>query len=196
MTMGKQERIFFIAAALIIAVSALLLHPSISTFLIPAKRMAKWYTFKKTIVNNNYVDGQTFWKFRESYYPGYFTFKPRKLEPSIFNPLFSSSGVSFKSKSAAYPFLYFYSGRIRSVEGMTTLKTLKQLFSFTMNSKTNLINTSTTLFSEDENSATLVFVEPIEEMKKTNAHYDYRGEYKELIKKYNYWFVVTEITIP
>ncbi len=144
-----------------------------------------WNGFSSRLATTKQIDGRDFWQFREFYYPGNFVFEPLKLEQSVYDTFLKSNGVSINKKADYYPFLYFQSAKIKSLEGMTNEKTLASLF-----------NLSGTLYlSKTDKKALLLFIQPIAEMKKTNAHYDYRGEYKDIVNKYSFWFVITEVTL-
>lgn len=192
--MTKEKNFFLLAVVGIVFVSAVFLHPSLSSVLLPFKRTIMWNGLSNKITSTKQIDGRDFWQFREFYYPGNFIFDPLKLKPSTYTDLLKSNNISFNKKTDYYPFLYFQSAKIKSLEGMTNKKVLTSLFGTNAFDKYSFL--SRTLYvSKTDNAALLLFVQPIAEMKKTNAHYDYRGEYKDIVNKYSFWFVITEINL-
>lgn len=65
----------FISFSAIILLLVLLFHPTLSSVLFPWKRQLSLNSYINKIQKTQTLDGQEFWKWRESYYPGSITFQ-------------------------------------------------------------------------------------------------------------------------
>jgi len=174
----------------------LFLSPKVSSFLFPLKRNLLWKTFLSNTKNHRTLDSKEFWQFRDFYYPGSINFNVNKLSKKEVSEAVSSLQISVNSKQYFYPFLYFTSNKIFSLESLVNVTAINDILilpSIPSHSSIILRNDST-LFYVSNKKATLIFIKPIEEMITANGYFNYKKDDKELLKD-KFWLVYTVINL-
>lgn len=166
--------------------------PKLPTRLFPHIRNQIWKNFLNQCAKSQKINVMNFWEFREFYYPGTIIFNVRKLPDTTVNAALSSLKMNFVPDSYYYPFLYFNSDKIQSLESLTKTDQIGEIIENQVipPEAQIVIRDKSTLFYIVEHRATIVFVKTIDEMITANGYFNYKKDDKELLKN-KFWFVQT-----
>lgn len=188
----NKENIFFFVVLLIIIGLFLVLNPKVSSTLFPIKRQMVLQTFINNTKQNNKIDSQKFWEFREFYSPGYFNFNKNGLTSSQIKAARDKSGVSINLKNIDRFFLTFTSPHLTSLEALVTTNKLTDVINTaTFDSKSIIFSNNNTLIFKDKNIH-IIFLKSESDMQRANGFFDYSEADKNLVNG-KYWLEVTTI---
>lgn len=176
-----KEHIMPIALLLIITLTFALFQPRILS-VFPQKRDHDL----KQFINNSRQSGQinieSYWKFREFYYPGSFTFNENGIKESSLD---TDLKKLLPQKNSNYVFLKYKSKYLKSIDVLTDAKDLRNLFK----NHTTLANKNNLIFNQGD-STLIVLLRNNEEMQKVNGFLKYKDRDKDLIKG-KQWLSIT-----
>lgn len=174
---------------IVITVCFVIFTPRVSALLFSPKREMTFNSFLDKTKQEQSINPQEFWKFREFYSPGYFELMDQGLEDSDTQSALSEMGV--EPNNIIYTSV-FRSKHTISLDGLTEAESLKEIID--LNSLQNIVfqNENSIIFMNDKDERIIIFILPISEMKKANGFLEYEGKDKELIKNKN-WFNITKL---
>lgn len=164
-----RNNVYYIISVVLIIGLYLILAPKISLILFDRKNDTFLNKFIQTTVKEKQIDVQAFWKMREFYCPGAFTYD--------------------KTKN---PFLIYSCKWLTSKEFLVESSTLQNLPK--LNKKMVILQTNQILLYKDKNKLFINFVVSEEEMEKAVGVFDYRGKDKNLVKN-KFWLDTTVIDL-
>jgi len=180
----KNTFSFLILLISIIIASFILFVPKISSILIPQKRTEILQNFISDTHKKKDIDLQLYWKFREFYSPGSFIYQPEGLD----NPDLQLITIARILSKDFKPILMFHSSRIDSIGGYTSTSALNQ-DSITAQNKILLHTPTLYLSSLPNNGYLLIFLKPVEKVKKANGFIPTI----ETKKEKDYWLEISKI---
>ena len=139
-------------------------------------------SFVSKTQNNQKLDPQEFWKFREFYSPGYFELKDQGLKNSDVQSALNEMGVN--PKNIIFTSLFRAKHSV-SLDGLTEAKSLGETVQ--TDSFQNIIfqNENSIIFTNESGDKFIIFLLPISEMKKANGFFEYGGKDKSLLENKN-----------
>lgn len=194
--MKNIERKYALVVGIVIVALFVLLQPKFSAYLFPFKRQAMWKEFQHTVATTRQVDGQTFWKFREFYYPGSFTFEPNGFGKELTAQKAKELSITLLPQATASAFLIYESGKFNSMEALVnpgdlaaTVKDdgFKDYEEGSGDSSYSMLRSG--------NKVRIVFVKPVSEMVKANGYFDMKNKQDAARIEGKYWLSVSEITL-
>ena len=190
----KSENGFLVVILILILVLFTILSPKISSLLFPFKRQNILTEFIKNTKTSGKINGQAYWKFREFYSPGYFTFSRSGINDSLSRKAIKEIGISYDQKRTTLTFLTYSSSRLYSLDILTKQSNLSKIFDQRSIKKENIIfnGENGIIYEEDSKKIKIVFLISNFEMKKANGFFDYQEKDKSLVEGEN-WFNVTTI---
>lgn len=192
----KSDLGIFTALFLVIIALFIFLSPKLSSELFPFKRQAIFDDFIKNTRINNRIDPQTYWKFREFYSPGYFTFSRTGISNSLAKQTNEKIAIKYNEKNISLTFLDFSSSRLNSLDMLTSQTDLSSIIDLKQISKTDIIfrNKNFAIYKTGPKNVKIVFLLSNAEMKKANGFFDYQDKDKKITEEKN-WFNVTSLEI-
>lgn len=171
-------------------------------YLLSPKISAQLFTFKRQVtlnefINNSKANGinpQEYWKFREFYSPGYFTFSRDGIEESLLKTTKEKIGIKFNEKNIDLTFLIFSSPQVDSLDMLTKQTDLNSIVTEMHLLQENIIfiNKDTLIYKEDPKTIKIVFLLNNAEMKKANGFFKYEENDKKITGEKN-WLNITSI---
>lgn len=146
--------------------------------------------FLENSKNNERINPQEFWKFREFYSPGYFKLMNQGLEKSEIELALNKTGIK-PNNIDVYSSL-FVSRHSISLDGLTKENSLSSIVNIDMFQNILFKNENSIIFKNKNGETLIIFLLPVTEMKKANGFFDYEGKDKNLLKNKN-WFSLTKI---
>lgn len=159
-------------------------HPRILSFL-------PWYythttqQFLEEVQKDQALSSQRYWQFREFYSIGSFTFDPEIVT-------FGETQIIYALPRDKNTLLTYTSPRLSSTDfivkidpaqiKLSTETILKEHELRYQNNTLVFKNDSTRIWQDTEQKYVIVFVKPIEEMRKVNGFFDYTGPEQKLLK--------------
>lgn len=192
----KGKIVFYIILFLVIILPFIFLQPKISSKLFSFKRKFLWDQFITDSVKAKKIDAQKFWQLREFYYPGYITFERNGISDKKTYSFLKQFKLIIQSGKYFYPFLIYKSDKFNSLEAFVNIYPIDLLLGnlHLDNKKVILNNNSQIIYLENNKQAVIIFVKPLEEMKKTNGYFDYADRDQEFTK-YKLWFSISLINL-
>lgn len=196
--MNKKQSIFlkldspvyFLAFLMIvITICFVIFTPRVSSLIFSQKRDMTYNSFVSKTQNNQKLDPQEFWKFREFYSPGYFELKDQGLENSDVQSAFNEIGLT--PKDVTYTSLFRAKHSI-SLDGLTEAHSLDEIIDTKALENITFQNENTAIFANSSGDKIIIFLLPISEMKKANGFFEYDGKDRELLENKR-WFNITKI---
>lgn len=194
--MNKKQSYLSLFLFASIIILFLFLSPKVSSFLFPFRRNQLWKTFLNNTKSHQVISSKEFWEFRDFYYPGSLVFNVKKLSQKETADAFSTLKISVLPDQYFYPFLYFSSNKIHSLESLVKVSSINNILlpQAIPSNSTIILRDTSTLFYISNNTATLIFIKPVEEMITANGYFNYKRDDKELLKD-KFWFVYTVINL-
>lgn len=199
---AENKNFFFTSTVYTFPLIILLLTLLIFIFFHPGVR-PKWdQNYRSQLFNNflertieqNQIDPQAYWLFRERYSPG--TFQPNQEAVGFFQT-FKITGVE---ESKTTDLLYYNSPFLLSSDSITSDKDILTKIK-EQNTEQVLLSSETILITESKSAkdleskiVNLWFLLPIEEMKLANGFFDYTADELKLLEK-GLWLNHSEITL-
>lgn len=176
---------FFVAVLLLIIIGLFLfLSPRFSSLLLSGKRQMALNDFIK-ITKEKGVDASVYWKFREFYYPGYFSYSKFNPSKEVLQKTEDEIGINFQ-KGNTSPFLVFSSDKLESTDFLTKENDLKKLVQ--VNPKWEVIYKSgNCVIYRDGDTIKMAFLVKASSMDKVSGISDYVNN------KNDNWFNITSI---
>ena len=173
-----------------------LLSPKISSILFPFKRQGILNDFIRITKNNGRIDAQAYWKFREFYSPGYFTFSRSGLNDSVTKNAEKKIGISYDQKMTSLNLLFYSSSRLYSLDMLTKQSSLEKIFDPKSIKKENILfkGRDGLIYRDGPEIIKIVFLINNHEMKKANGFFDYQEKDRNLVEGKN-WLNITYIKI-
>jgi hypothetical protein len=188
----KEPSYFVPLVILAVIVCFFTLIPKFTSSIYPQKRAAILNQFIDSTRQNKFLDSQEYWKFREFYSPGYYTFDRNGIEKGITLKFLNSINMTLNDKSANV-FLKFTSPKLLSLDILTTRRTLSNAITENESDKNIIYKDPTTkIFREAPNTIVMLFLKTASDMKKANGFFDYQNEDKNITDG-KYWLNITEI---
>lgn len=161
-----------------------IVQPRTQQMLFAYKRQAELTTLIQQTKEQNHLDLALYWQFREFYSPGFFEY-----EKTGFDTRKDLIVASFKQRDKhAIPQLFFTSKRITSIGGQTTIKNLP----VKPNANEKIIaSSSSVIVTEDQKYITVLFLEPVSEVKKVNGFLQHTPDQDETMS--TMWLEMTQI---
>lgn len=182
---SKFRRLIIVAALLIVA--ALFLQPSISSAVFRYKRQQHLNQLLQSVQQESELDPQLFWKFRESYAPGFFTINPDVIK---LGQTYQIKNIPLQQK---VPILEYHSRWMKSTDFLcqknTSSNTTAQTIIADKIKKLDkvIVKTDRLLIGTDEKQNLIIwFSKSIEDMKLANGFFNYNSQERELLSDY-YW---------
>lgn len=178
-----KEHISPFTLLLIITLTFALFQPRISS-VIPQKRDHALKQFINSSLQSGQINSEEYWKFREFYYPGTFTFNENGIKESNLD---TDLKKLLPQGNSNYIFLKYQSKYLKSIDVLTDTKNLRNLFK----NHTILANKNNLIFNRGD-STVIVLLRNNEEMQKVNGFLKYKDRDKNLIKG-KQWLSITII---
>jgi len=189
----NKDYIFIFLLLIIIVVSFVILSPKISSMLFPQKREMVLQTFISSIKQNNSIDAQKFWEFREFYSPGYFTFDRNGLNNTQIKTVENKTGIFVNMQHVSRIFLTFTSPHLNSYEALVTTTKLSDVVnSQALGPKTIFSNSNTLMYKDSQGLTHVIFLKPLSEMERANGFFNYTDTDKSIVAGKN-WLEVTTL---
>lgn len=181
---------FLVLLIIVITICFVIFTPRVSALLFSPKREMTFNSFLNKTKQEQKINPQEFWKFREFYSPGYFELKDQGLENSEVQSAINEIGL-IKPNDVIFTSL-FRSKHSISLDGLTENETLDKVID--LNSIQNIAfqNDHSAIFTNNSGETIMIFLLPISEMKKANGFFEYDGKDKELLEN-KYWFNITKL---
>jgi hypothetical protein len=159
------------------------------------KRTSLWNVFYSDLVATKKVDGKKFWEFREFYSPGHFVYKRDGFAKEEVEKNLTKLGIT-KSIGDEHFFLLYSSNRIKSIESLSTIRTLDEVLkTYDIKRDNSLLQGDNFfLWEENDKKVFLIFLLDNNEMMRANGFFDYAEEDKELVEGKK-WLVFTLILL-
>jgi len=188
----KSDLSFFILILIMIIGLFMILSPKVSSQLFPFKRQAILNEFITDTRQKGSIDPQGYWKFREFYSPGYFTFSKNGLEKTLISQAKEKIGIKYHEENIDLTFSVFSSILIDSLDMLTTQTDLDKVIDQNKLPKENIIfmNKNSLIYKETPKIIKIVFLLSNSEMKRANGFFYYTDQDKELVRNKN-WFNIT-----
>jgi len=194
--MKKVDSRYVLIVGILLVAIFIFAQPKLSAQLFTFKRQALWSEFQQNVKSSKAIDGPTFWKFREFYYPGYFTFEVLSFDTARINPALEKLSIEFLPKSNPYVFLMYSSDKFNSLEALVDTKDLPRTLKDGYTSKGEiLVNDSSNSMYVSGKKARIIFMKPALEMVKANGYYDYRDPDDRRIIQGKYWVSISEVEL-
>ncbi len=198
--MSKKQKDHFNYSPLIIYIfliftliaSSLTFVPAISTLTLPFTREKLFREFVNEIKNIDYLNAQTYWKFREFYSPGSLIFSKRGISSDLISNTLAIINIPISLSTMHNAFLVYKSPKLVSIDFLVEEHDLSQIINDELNSKTILYSNSNTVLYQENNFYKLIFLKPQQEMKRTVGFFDYDKADREFTDK-KYWLNLTRI---
>lgn len=189
---------FYIAIIILTILGFFLFVPKVATRVFPFTRTRLLKNFLNDVKINKSIDGRKFWVLREYYSPGSFTFKEKGLTKDEVIMALKKINVTFNNKYYIYPFLTFTSDKFFSIEALVTINDLNRLVNDTADKK--LINCiidqkTAQICYRNEKEIEIRFVNPMDEMRRTNGFFDYKRQNLAELTNGKYWLVISTIEL-
>ncbi|MBU2632446.1 hypothetical protein KKG52_01905 [Patescibacteria group bacterium] len=190
----KRDFGFFLILLIIIIISFFILSPKISTQLFSLKRQIMLNKF----ISNSRVNGinpQEYWKFREFYSPGYFTFSRNEINVNLLNITQKKVGIEYDIDKINLSFLVFSSPLVNSIDSLTEQTDLNSIINLEelSNAKDIILkNKNSIIYKENSKTIKVIFLLKNEEMKKANGFFEYTDSDIKITDGKN-WFNATSI---
>lgn len=141
------------------------------------------------------IDVKEFWKFREFYSPGSFTFNRNGLKENDRSVSISNINL-LRSNNEYLIFLKYESGKVESTDILTTVKSLDSYLKNSQIKKMKVISQGRNyvLLKQDTKNDILIFLVDEAEMESANGFFDFREKDKELVKG-KYWLDISLIRL-
>jgi hypothetical protein len=181
-----QDVVFGILVLFITLLIYIVGHPKASATMWQLQRQTSLNSFLQQVMDKQTLDVQDYWRFREFYSPGYFTFNPDTV------------GVSstLKIKQVAAPtsdLLYFHSPMLTSTDEL--ISTVHLPFPNDITQPQIIFQDPTTvIYRKNEKEIDIVFIRPVNEMMRANGFFDYTVPEREQLRGF-YWLNTTTIKI-
>jgi len=182
------DRLFFILAALVVIFISFNRHQFFKSKTSSQYRLDLFTNLSNSLKNNEF-DPESYWEFRERYSPGSFI---RDEDNTDFFATFKIVNVA----DDLTPLFYYESELIRSIDGVigydsnTAIEMIKNEFQGEIVAQ----NENNILLKAEDNQYILVFVEPIDEMKKVMGTFDYKSDELRLLENKS-WYNATYIKV-
>ena len=172
---------------IVITICFVIFTPRVSSLIFSQKRDMTYNSFVSKTQNNQKLDPQEFWKFREFYSPGYFELKDQGLENSDVQSAVDEIGLT--PKGVTYTSLFRAKHSI-SLDGITESNSLDEIIDTKSLENITFQNENSVILTNNMNQKIIIFLLPVSEMKKANGFFEYDGKDKELLENKN-WFNIT-----
>ncbi len=144
----------------------------------------------KLVEKDNAINVQTFWIFRERYYPHSIEFKEAGYKNFDAQSIFNSLPIEMPRD--LFSFLTSKSTHSKSFEGLTSDKALSYLEKQDRDeSRQYILKNSNELVFIQDGTLTIIFLKPVGDMMKANAYYDLKGRHSSVVEK-KFWIVVSQ----
>ncbi len=180
--------VFLTFLMIIITICFVIFTPRVSSLIFSEKRELNLNSFISSAQNDQKIDPQEFWKFREFYSPGYFELRDQGLEKSEIQS--AQSEIGLLPNNVIYASL-FRSKHSLSLDGVTEAKSLDEVIDINSIGEIKFQNSNSAIIKRG-NDWIIIFLMPVSEMKKANGFFEYEGKDKEFLKNKN-WFNLTKI---
>ena len=174
---------------IVITICFVIFAPRVSALLFSPKREMTFNSFLDKTKQEQKINPQEFWKFREFYSPGYFELKDQGLDNSEIKSATQEIGLS--PNDVIFTSL-FRSKHSISLDGLTENETLGEVVDLNSIQNVTFQNENSAIFTNNSGETIMIFLLPISEMKKANGFFEYDGKDKELLEN-KYWFSITKI---
>lgn len=140
------------------------------------------------------INTQDYWKFREFYSPGYFTFSKNGIAKSLSKNAEREIGISYDEKVVDQPFLFFSSHWLNSLDMLTQQTDLNKLINLKGITQNNIIfeGKNCLIYKSNANAIKIVFLASSNNMQKVSGVSDYQDSKSSVGKN---WFNVTSLKI-
>lgn len=173
---------------------ALLLVPSLSHQLFAARRAMTLETFLKQLEETQTLDPQKYWKFREHYSPGNFTFNRELVTLTgtleMKNPIPNPEAQETVLLEFHSPLLSSQEIIVRGRPSLSELLVERKL----PNQTTRFQNEGTAVFQDGAGNIQLFFLRSSDDLRRANGLFDYRKHEVEFLKD-KMWLNETVIKI-
>ena len=186
---------YFLTASLaIIVLTFAFFTPKVSSSLFPFKRDMVFNNFLNSTKNENTIDPQKFWEFREFYSPGYFTFSKSGITKSLTKNAAKEIGINYDEKTVNLTFLFFSSQWLNSLDMLTQQTDLNKIINLGKIPQNNIIfmGKNCLIYKSNPNIIKIVFLLSNDNMQKVSGLSDY--EDSKMIRGKN-WLNVTSLKI-
>ncbi len=195
--MKNIERKYVLIVGIVILGLFVFTQPKLSAYLFPFKRQAMWREFKQTVIDARGIEGQTFWKFREFYYPGSFTFEPNGFGKELTAQKAKELSITLLPQATASAFLIYESGKFNSLEALVNPGDLAATVKDNgpiQSSNEGSFDGSYTMYVSG-NKARIMFIKPVSEMVKANGYFDLKNKQDAARIEGKYWLSVSEVEL-
>ena len=190
----KSNVVFFIVLIFIVVGLFAILSPKVSSLLFPFKRQLVLNDFINKTKMTGIINPQDYWKFREFYSPGFFTFSKEGIAKSLSKNAEKEIGIDYNEKAVNSAFLFFSSRWLNSLDMLTKQMDLTKIVDVQKIPKNNIIFMSKNclIYKSAANTIKITFLLSDTDMQKVSGISDYQNS--ESIKG-EYWFNVTSVKI-
>ena len=192
----ENKLIFNIFIFILIITLLCLLSPKVSSQLFSYKRNTILSEFINATKTNNKIDPRAFWKLREFYSPGIYTFSREGIEKSLIQEENKKINVDYNKKNITLTFLNFSAPLLTSLDMLTEQKDLKNLINQKQfaNEKVLFSDATSLIYKETPKTIKMIFLFNETDLKKADGFFDYQEKDISLIKN-RQWFSITTISI-
>lgn len=192
----NREFEFFLIILILIITLFTIFSPKVSSILFSLKRQTVLSGFINQTKVSGAINPQDYWKFREFYSPGYFTFSKKGISKPLLDNAKKELKVEYSEKMVDLTFLFFSSPNLKSLDMLTRQTNLDILIDKKLIAKDSIIfmNKNSLIYKEDSNTINIIFLLNNTDVQKANGFFDYGDKDKKLTHGEN-WFNLTTIKI-
>jgi hypothetical protein len=174
----------------------LVVHPSLSSHFLSFQRQNKLNQLIKTIKEKQTVPEQEYWKFREFYSLGHFTFREHGFSVGDNQSIIKKIAVPIPQPSRMTSFLFYESPHFMSLDSIVDTSTLSKLIDpANIHAQEIVIDTpNTKIYYTDQQTVKIIFIKPISAMKNANGFLDY-SKINPTILEGKYWVNISSLSV-
>lgn len=189
----KSDTFFFLILPFVIVFCFSLLSPKISAKLFTYKRQATLSEFINSSKTNG-INPQEYWKFREFYSPGHFTYSKEGIGENLLNLTKIKTGIKYNEKNIDLAFLVFSSPHVNSLDMLTKQTSLNSIVTEKQLPKEDIIfmDKNSLIYRENPKTIKIIFLLKNAQMKKANGFFKYTEADKQVTEGEN-WFNISSI---
>ena len=191
----KYYTSFWFYLVVLVSFTLALLFPRALSSLVPQQRFTTWSNFENKIVSQKKINAQDYWKFREFYNVGNFRFMENGFDSKTTDELLLKMSVSTELGSLKLPFLIYDSPKFRSLDSIVSTSTLENIINTRSVQLVTKYKEDNLLIIKNNNIYLLMFILPVDEMKKVNSYFDYNKSDIEKKLAGKYWLNISEIKV-
>lgn len=177
----------------VLLVAFLFFTPKIANRIFEFQRAAMWSKFLEETQQNDSINTQSFWKFRDFYSPGYVQFDQKGLPKPLVKSMEQTIAIPASVDETALPYLAFQSPRVQSLDILVKTSSFSAIVKPEAYKGKEILfqNKNSVIYRENEDLIKVAFLASESELKRTNGYFLRWRDYG-LIKN-KYWLNLSSI---